>query len=171
LIDTGEERSAWHWNGCHVPSGTGVLPARAQSWIAQPDGITVLARVVVHRTSLPRSRIREWNVPVEAKGPIRIQSTERVLPSAAASRTMARMVPPIKEEAGVPTGVPSTKNATPLSVQSIRNTCGVPIAFATVTSADFGVSRPLFVSTTNRVPSGVVLKRAQGGLSNSKPMR
>src|SRR6266850_2176735 len=62
-------------NAVHVASGTGVSPCRTENVALVPDGTCAVHAKVLQLTVLPASTTRDRNVPLDAYGPMRIQST------------------------------------------------------------------------------------------------
>ena len=112
-------------NAVHVASGTGVSPCRTRNTAPAPGGALAVHDSVPQFTALPASKTRDRNVPLDAYGPMRIQSTVTTPVPAARSLTSGRIDAPIAIGC-VATTVPSTEYFTSAGVQSIRKRCGTP---------------------------------------------
>ena len=95
-------------NGVHVASGAGVSPCRAKNVTPAPDGTCAVHDSVPQFTAVPASKTRDRNVPPDAYGPMRIQSTVTTPAPAATSLTSGRSGALIAI-ACVATTVPSTE--------------------------------------------------------------
>ncbi len=79
----------------HVPSGVGVSPVRTLSATDVPAGVATSAERSPQARSLPSPSTRDVNVPAEAYGLRRSQSTRTVLVLTKMSLTTGRMFAPI----------------------------------------------------------------------------